>query len=227
MTQRPRRPKPPHLTAFSALVLSTLFVSSCSTPKPPTPPSVSPSQKRPVNDPKEVELHLLRTRLRNANLELDLREQQAQLQALSVPVDLRAAVAVQDDSLPASKPNKIFVITFGIGESSIQLSADDTLRLLADAKTAAHVAVRGRTDGTQDIAVEARVARNRAAAMRAFLVGGGVDPDRVRVMYQPSGDRLAENESPAGRALNRRVEVELYANKPQLQVLGPGKRSQS
>ena len=54
----------------------------------------------------------------------------------------------------------------------------------------------------------------RANAVRAYLIAAGVDPARIRATHQPSGDHLADNRSPQGRNLNRRVEIEIYRAVP-------------
>ncbi len=48
------------------------------------------------------------------------------------------------------------------------------------------------------------------SSLRAYLVSAGVDPARIRVTYQPAGDHAADNSSPTGRGMNRRVEIEVY-----------------
>jgi outer membrane protein OmpA-like peptidoglycan-associated protein len=80
------------------------------------------------------------------------------------------------------------------------------------------VLLRGRTDGAIDTLAEGRIARDRAAAVRDYLVAAGVDPARIRATYQPVGDHVADNDSASGRDLNRRVEIELYRALPVAQV---------
>ena len=82
--------------------------------------------------------------------------------------------------------------------------------MIDEAKAAPLVLLRGRTDGDADTPAEARIARQRAEAVKAYLVAAGVDPFRIRSTYQPAGDHAAANASVAGRALNRRVEIEVY-----------------
>jgi len=89
-----------------------------------------------------------------------------------------------------------------------------TALLIEEAKTAPMVLLRGRTDGTTDAPAESRIARDRATAVRDYLVAAGVDPARVRATYQPAGDHVAHNASAEGRSLNRRVEIELYRALP-------------
>ena len=61
---------------------------------------------------------------------------------------------------------------------------------------------------------ESRIARDRANAVRDYLVGAGVDPARIRATYQPAGDHAADNSSPSGKGMNRRVEIEVYRALP-------------
>ena len=75
--------------------------------------------------------------------------------------------------------------------------------------------LRGRTDGAIETPGESRIARERAAAVRAYLIAAGIDPQRIRTTYQPVGDYATANTTPMGRALNRRVEIELYRAVPQ------------
>ena len=65
-----------------------------------------------------------------------------------------------------------------------------------------------------DSAAESRIARERSAAVRDYLVGAGIDPARIRATHQPTGDFAADNSSPAGRGVNRRVEIEVYRSLP-------------
>ena len=114
---------------------------------------------------------------------------------------------------PAIAPpegNNVYLLHFDFGSTRVEIASQQADLLLAQARQAPLVLLRGRTDGASDTAVEARIARERADAVRDYLVAGGVPPSRIRATYQAAGDRLADNESPSGRRLNRRVEVEIY-----------------
>ena len=91
---------------------------------------------------------------------------------------------------------------------------DVAATVVEDAKASPLVMLRGRTDGTSDAPAESRIARDRAAAVRDYLVAAGVDPARIRATYQPAGDHVADNVSAGGRGLNRRVEIEMYRALP-------------
>jgi outer membrane protein OmpA-like peptidoglycan-associated protein len=203
----------------AAWVLCATLLAACAAPRPPAPPQVDESARRPVNDPKTLEIQMLRHQLHNAELLRQLQGLQSQAEAAATPVVL-AAAPTPEPAAAASNGNDVYIVTFGFGESKINLSAAEAARLLQRARSAAHLEIRGRTDGIADVPGEARVARDRAAAMRGFLLGAGVDEQRVRVTYQPAGDHLADNSANAGRSLNRRVEIELHPVKPRVQVLG-------
>ena len=50
--------------------------------------------------------------------------------------------------------------------------------------------------------------------MRDYLMSAGVNASRIRLSHQSVGDHVADNQTSAGRALNRRVEVEVYRAAP-------------
>jgi outer membrane protein OmpA-like peptidoglycan-associated protein len=105
-------------------------------------------------------------------------------------------------------------VRFDFGSTRVVIPTDVAATLVEDAKASPLVMLRGRTDGTSDAPAESRIARDRAAAVRDYLVAAGVDPARIRATYQPAGDHVADNVSAGGRGLNRRVEIELYRALP-------------
>jgi len=188
-----------------------LLLASCSSP--PKPPTVDESQKRPVNSQMAVELQVCRNDLQNTRL---LAAESGRL-AESTTATLANLAARQQIiaamQAPADKPpqaNSVFTVRFDFGSTRVAIPADIGGPLVADAKAAPLVLLRGRTDGSSDAPVESRIARERAAAVRDYLVAAGVDPARIRATYQPVGDHVADNSSDTGRSLNRRVEIELY-----------------
>ena len=192
-----------------------LLLASCSSP--PKPPTVDESQKRPVNSQMAVELQVCRNDLQNTHL---LAAESGRL-AESTTATLANLAARQQIiaamQAPADKPpsaNSVFTVRFDFGSTRVAIPVDIAAPLVADAKAAPLVLLRGRTDGSTDAPVESRIARERAAAVRDYLVAAGVDPARIRATYQPIGDHVAENSSDSGRGLNRRVEIELYRALP-------------
>lgn len=75
-----------------------------------------------------------------------------------------------------------------------------------------NVQIFGYTDNTGSYEVNQRVATGRADAVYNFLVQQGVNFDRLKAMGIPMADYVASNDTPEGRALNRRVEVYITAS---------------
>jgi len=65
----------------------------------------------------------------------------------------------------------------------------------------------GHADSTGSHASNVRLAEQRAAAARTFLVGLGIVPDRLGVVGHGPDQPAATNTTRAGRARNRRVEL--------------------
>ena len=74
----------------------------------------------------------------------------------------------------------MYSILFGFGSTKLAVPADELSRLVDEARTAPLIVLSGRTDGATESAAESRIARERAAAVRAYLVQAGVDPSRIR-----------------------------------------------
>lgn len=204
----------PALSRMAVSVVLTVALAACTSA--PAPAMVDESRKRPANDPRELERLRCTGELTNTQIELKqaLRSlERNEASATEARLDaLRAEAAARTVARPAS--TQVYTVLFGFNATTFHLSDRDAAQLLLAARGAEWIALRGRTDGVSDTPGEARVARGRAEAMQTFLVRGGVDPSRVGLSYQPSGDTVASNADEAGRALNRRVEVELYAVRP-------------
>lgn len=71
----------------------------------------------------------------------------------------------------------------------------------------AHVAVNGYTDNTGGDAINVPLSTRRAQSVAAFLVAQGVAADRVTAKGFGSAGAIAGNDTPDGRAKNRRVEI--------------------
>lgn len=113
---------------------------------------------------------------------------------------------------PAAQPLRRLSITFPWNKWKFQPTPEQSVqlrRLLAG--NIEYVNVRGRTDGPAGAGDE-RVARRRAAAAKDWLVGQGIPGERIFVSYVSAGDYQASNLNPAGRASNRRVDIEIVHN---------------
>lgn len=75
-----------------------------------------------------------------------------------------------------------------------------------------NVQIYGFTDNTGSFAVNQKLAGERADAVLSYLANSGVSPTRLSAQGIPMADYVASNDTPAGRAQNRRVEVYITAN---------------
>lgn len=85
-----------------------------------------------------------------------------------------------------------------------------------------NVQVYGFTDNTGTLQVNERVATGRADAVLRYLVNSGVAPTRVTAQGIPMADYVASNETAAGRAQNRRVEIYITASPEMVQQAEAG-----
>lgn len=192
-----------------------LVLASCSSP--PKPPTVDETQKRPVNSQMAVELQVCKNDLQNTRLMATESGRVAETTAATLAnLAARQQILAAMQGAPGQQPktNSVFTVRFDFGSTRVVIPADVAASLVDDAKVSPLVILRGRTDGTSDAPAESRIARDRAAAVRDYLVAAGVDPARIRATYQPAGDHVADNASAGGRGLNRRVEIELYRALP-------------
>ncbi len=84
------------------------------------------------------------------------------------------------------------------------------------------VQIYGFTDNTGSYAVNERLSGERADAVLTYLVNSGVSPTRLRAQGIPMADYVASNETAAGRAQNRRVEIYITANQAMIQQAEAG-----
>jgi peptidoglycan-binding protein ArfA len=101
-------------------------------------------------------------------------------------------------------------ITFGNDGFSLTPADDQILtQVAAKLKTCpnAHATINGYTDNSGTQAVNVPLSNNRAQSIADFLVAHGVTGDRLTVRGLGSINPVATNDTPDGRAKNRRVEI--------------------
>lgn len=200
---------------LSPVLINVVLLASCSSP--PKPPTVDDRDRRPVNSAQAVEIQVCRNELQNTRLLVTESTRLADVTSARL-----ASFAARQQALasrravepPAAPANAVVTVRFSYGSTHVDIPPDVEKSLLAQAKSAPLVVLRGRTDGATDSPAESRIARERANAVRDHLVAAGLDPARIRATYQPSGDHVADNAGASGQALNRRVEIELYRTLP-------------
>lgn len=85
-----------------------------------------------------------------------------------------------------------------------------------------NVQIYGFTDNTGSYAVNEKLSGERADAVLTYLANSGVSPTRLSAQGVPMADYVASNDTPAGRAQNRRVEIYITANQKMIQEAEAG-----
>jgi OmpA-OmpF porin, OOP family len=101
-------------------------------------------------------------------------------------------------------------LLFDTGSPTLQPQSDDQLRAVAailKAHPNAHVKIGGYTDNVGAPADNLRLSEERAANVRAQLIGLGVEPDRIEAEGYGETHPVADNSTDAGRAMNRRISM--------------------
>lgn len=199
-------------------VLLSLMLGACSSA--PKPTTVDETQKRPANAQMAVELQVCKNELQNTRILATESGRLAETTAATL-AHLMARQQLMAKLRERAVANSVHTVHFAFNSTRVGLSADVAAPLVAEAKAAPLVLLRGRTDGSSDSPVESHIAHARASAVRDYLIASGVEPSRIRTTHQPSGDHMADNRSTQGRNLNRRVEIEVYRALPMVQQASP------
>lgn len=85
-----------------------------------------------------------------------------------------------------------------------------------------NVQIYGFTDNTGTMAVNQRVSTGRADSVLSFLAQCGIAPTRLTAQGVPMADYVATNDTPAGRAQNRRVEIYVSADQEMIKQAEAG-----
>lgn len=114
------------------------------------------------------------------------------------------------DALKASGAATLYGVLFDLDSAVLRAESTSVLETLADAlnrQTDWRILVEGHTDsqGTDDYNVD--LSARRAAAVKIWLVDHGIDAARIETVGKGESEPAADNGTPQGRALNRRVVI--------------------
>jgi outer membrane protein OmpA-like peptidoglycan-associated protein len=101
-------------------------------------------------------------------------------------------------------------VAFAPGKATLRPDAKahmDKLVNFAKSQPDKHIRIEGYTDASGNAAVNQSLSRKRAQAVRNALIANGVDGSRITAVGRGESNPIASNDTPAGRAKNRRVVV--------------------
>jgi outer membrane protein OmpA-like peptidoglycan-associated protein len=110
-------------------------------------------------------------------------------------------------------------LVFGTGSAQVNPGGVLKLRKLADILVQnpdRDVLVEGFTDSIGDEAFNKDLSERRAQAIRATLIEMGVASDRIAIRGYGESFPVADNDTPAGRQMNRRVEIVIAEDTSQI-----------
>ncbi len=119
-------------------------------------------------------------------------------------------------------------ILFGFDSSELRPAARENLNKLRQSLQdypGTDLVVIGHTDSTGDEGYNQRLSERRAESAASYMVSVGLNRARIRTQGLGESEPVADNGSEAGRTLNRRVEVAIYANeqlRAEMQARHPG-----
>jgi len=115
---------------------------------------------------------------------------------------------------PPPVPGKVVLrgIKFGSDTAYIEPASVGVLELVAQRlreNPEIRVRIEGYTDERATEAYNLELSQERAEAVKRILVGYGVGPERLETVGYGEANPIAPNDTPEGRALNRRVELDV------------------
>jgi outer membrane protein OmpA-like peptidoglycan-associated protein len=104
----------------------------------------------------------------------------------------------------------LFSVDSSTLNSSSQTTLEDVAGVLTEfSKTA--VVIQGHTDSTGSETHNQSLSERRASSVRNYLLGRGIDPERMISVGYGEGHPVTTNDTPDGRQMNRRVDILLKA----------------
>ena len=132
--------------------------------------------------------------------------------ALKTTLSQLAQVREEARGLIVTLPGNIY---FDVNKTDVKPAMRERLAQIGRALATVpgrHVLVEGHTDSTGKDEYNVTLSRLRAESVRSILVSGGVSPDRIESQGYGKTRPVASNNTDAGRAQNRRVEIVLQGN---------------
>lgn len=175
----------------SGAAAAALFVAGCASQSPAPGSATAPAaQSAAPSNSWTARLASLKTELENST------------KGTGVVIEQTA-----DNQLHLVIPNEL---SFDVGRANVKRNLAQVLDKVAEglrSATAASVRVVGHTDNTGSEEGNERLSVSRADSVRNHLVARGVSTTAITTDGRGSREPLADNDTPTGRAQNRRVEI--------------------
>lgn len=141
--------------------------------------------------------------------------------------DAEVEQVTDNNGLQAIKVTFADGILFGFNSTQLSTQSQISLAQFAgeiSGEQGLDITIYGNTDNVGSHEVNQRISLQRAQAVQNFLLGKGIPSSRIIAVQGLSFDNpVASNDTEAGRAKNRRVEIFLTANQHMIQQAEAGK----
>ena len=107
---------------------------------------------------------------------------------------------------------EMFTVQFPSDSNEFSPAAYALLNNIIDIALRYHdleILIAGYTDSVGDLVYNKQLSSFRATVVKSYLVGHGVESERIFVSGMGPDNPIADNDTPEGRQLNRRVEIKL------------------
>ena len=143
---------------------------------------------------------------------VDLSEMRSAAAPILLDVRLIPIAKPKDQPAESAAPVVLRNIFFEFGSAILKPESYAELERLANLLHNApdlRIQINGHTDNVGDSAANLRLSEARALAVKDFLIGKGIAADRLRHKGYGMQRPIADNDTPEGRARNRRTEFEM------------------
>lgn len=165
-------------------------------------------QAVPVGVPESIQT--MHANLRVAALKQEIEMLEENVRRLSTELEAAHAQGF-GESLYLRSMGGLPRVVMKFEDNSFEARTDDRLlgAMGGAARSANRIYLHGHTDAFVASETGTELAIRRTVEVRRLLISLNVDPERIRLFYRGAGNFVANNSTPEGKAMNRRVEIEL------------------